>query len=327
MKTLLKKILPRSLFRFLQLYKRQLYRLGRPLRTIRQGYAQPVVANDFCANYDLNDPHQYAFAFRYFAYHYRVRWFDSQILPWRWLRFLVKNKDIPPVANYNENSGAFRKVLRCSSMALLAIPHNVDQDTKIGAKVNIRNKKKAEKINYTVRPIEYDEHLDDIYKINTSAPERGGRPMSEEYHRYPVEYSRRMAQLGIEFYAFGCFQAETLVAYLTFIRYGTIFQVDKVLGHKQHLYCGIMNLLFFRAIEILSRSHAGYYLHYYTINATSLGQFKRHLGFRPCNLLLPAPPGFIAAAKKLRPEQLIDNWTERYLETLDLQASLNRSFK
>ena len=319
-KTLLKKILPPGLFKFLQFHK---IRIQNQWRTIRQGYGQPVVANDFFANYDLDDPHQYAFAFYYFAYRYRVM--HGQVLPWCWLRFLVKDKDIPQLPGCKESSAASRKVLRCSSMALLAIPEHVDSNTKIGARDNIQNRKKCARKGYTVRPIEYDEHLDEIYAINTSAEERGGKPMSQSYRQYPTEYSRKLTRLGIDFRAFGCFKDETLVAYLSFARYGNFLKVDKVLGHKQHLRCGVMNLLFFRAMEILSRSHAGYYLYYKTISEHTLGQFKRRLGFRPCNMILPAPPGFVAAAKKLNPEGLTGDWEQRYLETLDLQASFNYS--
>ena len=322
MRTLLKRILPEGIVSVLKLYKGQ---LQGQWRTLRRGYAQPVVANDFLRNYDLNQPHQYAFALFYFAYHYRVA--RGQFVPLCLLRFLIKQQDIPQVADCDGKAGAFRKILRCSSMALLTIPEHVDQGTQIGAKVNTRNRKKAEKKHYTVRPIEYDEHLDEIYAINTSAEERGGKPMKEVYRQYPAKRSRNLAQLGIEFYAFGCFQAETLVAYATFIRYGAIFQIDKVLGHKQHLRSGIMNLLFFRIMEILSHSHAGHYLGYLMIRENTLGEFKRRLGFRPCNLLLPVPPRLYRAAKKLHPEELTGDWEQRYLETLDLQASLNRSFK
>ncbi len=330
MKTLLKRILPKSLWKLLQSNKRQLYNavslLSRLLHTIRDGYAQPVVANDFCANYKLDDPHQYAFAFHYFAYRYRVRWFDSQILPLCWLRFLVKHKDIPQVADYSEKSGVFRKILRCSNIALLAIPEHVDQDTPIGSKDNIRRRKRCIEKGYTVRPIEYDEHFNDIYAINTSAAERCGKPIRKYYRQYPAKRSRKMAQLGIDFRTFGCFKDDTLVAYASLIRYGNFFIMDRFLGHKQHLQSGVTSLLFFRIVEILSNAlQPGYYIHYDDMRESSLAAFKRRLGFISSNLLLPTPPGFIAAARKLSYEQLTGEWVDRYLETLDLQASLNYS--
>ena len=267
----------------------------------------------------MDDPHQDAFALFYFAYHYRVA--RGQFVPLCLLRFLIKEKDIPQLADCGGKSGAFRKILRCSNIALLAIPEHVDNNTKIGAQDNIKNRKKCVRKGYTVRPIEYDEHLDEIYAINTSAEERGGKPMKEVYRQYPEKRSQKLAQLGIEFYAFGCFKDETLVAYRSLVRYGKIFQGDKVLGHKQHLRSGIMNLLFFRIMEILSRSYAGYYMCYTDIRENSLGEFKRRLGFRPCNLLLPVPPRLYRAAKKLHPEELTGDWEQRYLETLDSPAS------
>ena len=49
----------------------------------------------------------------------------------------------------------------------------------------------------------------------------------------------------------GIFKDGTLVAYMEIFIYGQFAVVNKALGHKAHLSNGVVNQLFFAAVEIL----------------------------------------------------------------------------
>ena len=183
--------------------------------------------------------------------------------------------------------------------------------------------RKAQKNGYCVSPIEYDEHLDAIFAINTSKKERQGRPMDAAYRCYPQKRSAALRRLGIEYHSFGCFKAETgqLVAYAGFYRFGQLFRIDKVLGHGEHLCYGVMNLLFAESFRLLAASYPNSYMNYLTMN--TLGSFKIRLGFEPYNLfyLLPDKDLPKHSANVLLREvcrsRAIDwrgDWVARYLE-------------
>lgn len=103
---------------------------------------------------------------------------------------------------------------------------------------------------YTVGLV--DRHLfsDDIHAINTSAPERQGRPMSSGYFRrtdfgplppYPcVRHAIR---------TYGVLSDDALVAYLWLYRAGQLALVSQILGHSDHLDREVMWLLWHGMVE------------------------------------------------------------------------------
>jgi len=94
------------------------------------------------------------------------------------------------------------------------------------------------------------EHADDIYAINTSKPERQGRPMSAGYRERPSDTP--LPAYACDRHAirtYGVLHDDTLVAYLWMYRAGELALVSSILGHEQFLPDGIMYLLFAGALE------------------------------------------------------------------------------
>ena len=104
---------------------------------------------------------------------------------------------------------------------------------------------RAERLGYRFSPIVRQAFTDDIYQINTSAPERQGRPMSAGYLEPPV-YGPNPVMCGRHHvYTYGVLNSEkTLVAYLWLYRSGELALVSSILGHADHLKNDVMYLLF-----------------------------------------------------------------------------------
>lgn len=108
-----------------------------------------------------------------------------------------------------------------------------------------------------VRP---DERVDELYEINTSTPERQGRPMSAGYQSKPnlspdpVYPCLRHAvrRYGVEH------EDGTLVAYLWLYRAGQLALVSQILGHARHLENEIMYLLWAGGVDCESAEPDGY---------------------------------------------------------------------
>ena len=79
-----------------------------------------------------------------------------------------------------------------------------------------------------------------------------------------------------------------MVAYITLYLFGEIALINQILGHHGHLNFGVMNLLVRSVVEQLRMVHpqvrAINYL--YPDKGTSLGQFKRGIGFNPCRIMV-----------------------------------------
>ncbi len=108
-----------------------------------------------------------------------------------------------------------------------------------------------------VRPEDRNEEL---HAINTSMPERQGRPMSAGY-REPPHYTddpvypctrHTVRRYGVE-HADG-----TLVAYLWLYRAGQLALISSILGHAQHLENEIMYLLWAGMVERESAEPGGF---------------------------------------------------------------------
>lgn len=104
---------------------------------------------------------------------------------------------------------------------------------------------RAERRGYTFQHIRRHERADEIHAINTSAPERQGRPMSSGYQQRPSEAPlpkypcprHRVSTYGVES------EDGTLVAYLWLYRAGQLGLVSQILGHADHLENEVMYLL------------------------------------------------------------------------------------
>jgi hypothetical protein len=86
---------------------------------------------------------------------------------------------------------------------------------------------------------------------------------------------------------------QKLVGYLTVRRYGDLIYYPQILGHGEHLECGIMALMHFEVIKILNSTLSKYsdgvkVLMYTAMNTPSLGlsTWKKRAGFKPIQITL-----------------------------------------
>lgn len=140
---------------------------------------------------------------------------------------------------------------------------------------------RAARRGYHFKVIRRHERADEIHAINTSAPERQGRPMSAGYQQRPSDaplpvYPCSRHQVT----TYGVEDANgTLVAYLWLYRAGELALVSQILGHAAHLENEVMYLLVAGVIE---REAEGGYLVYnrHDSGTDGLRFFKERLGFR-----------------------------------------------
>ena len=331
MKNLIKRILPAVVLEGLQQYKGQQQTL-RQLTELCQGCVPKLLFDNFFLQLASDNPHVVNFARYYLGYNYRI--FRAPLLRVTGLsRYLPQQEFDSIIHLHNTTIAASQRILCVSRMAIFPLQDGADSTAaflmkSIGPKG--RNMlRKAQKNGYCVKPIEYDENLDAIFAINTSKRERQGRPMDAVYRCYPQKRSGALHRLGIEYNSFGCFKAETgqLVAYAGFYRFGQLFRIDKVLGHGEHLWYGVMNLLFAESFRLLAASYPNSYVNYLTMN--TLGSFKMRLGFEPYNLLYLLPDKDIPKHSanvllrevcRSRTADWRGDWVARYLEQFSAET-------
>lgn len=109
------------------------------------------------------------------------------------------------------------------------------------------------KAGYESRMITWEDrnnYLNDIYEVNTSAPVRQGREMSEGYKKQPERYSGVMHECPHHYVRFiGCFKDGKLVGYISAHFCGEMAAASQILGHAAHLKHGIMLNLWVKFIE------------------------------------------------------------------------------
>lgn len=139
---------------------------------------------------------------------------------------------------------------------------------------------RAQRLGYRFERIQRHEFSDDIHRINTSLPERQGRPMSNSYQTkqsyaplpdYPCPLH------GINTY--GVLTGGRLVAYMWLYRVGDLALVSSILGHGSHLEGDVMYLLMQGVIDAEARS--GGYLTYnrHDSGTDGLRFYKERCGF------------------------------------------------
>jgi len=144
---------------------------------------------------------------------------------------------------------------------------------------------RAMRLGYEARPISRADHLDDIHAINTSMPERQGRPMSPSYRERPTltplpAYDCPRHRIDEH----GVFAADgRLVAYLVMYVCGDLALVSQILGHADHLASDVMYLLAVEAFRAtLDRSGpVTVFYNRWDSGQDGLRYFKARLGFQP----------------------------------------------
>jgi hypothetical protein len=178
--------------------------------------------------------------------------------------------------------------------AMLRIPLTLDGYLeKIGDKS--RNMiRKAQRLGYSYKPVDPEQYLDDIWAIRTSDPVRQGKPIPDYFkvrptHLFDEHFKGGCERHGEHFY--GLFLDEKLIAYSTIYFYGQLAQVNHILGHKDHLKEGVMNLLVSELVgNIITHRpwvRAINYLYPDVVRADGgVGMFKKSIGFYPETVLV-----------------------------------------
>lgn len=140
---------------------------------------------------------------------------------------------------------------------------------------------RAERLGYRFSEIRREEYADDIFAINTSLPERQGKPMSAGYLERPS--STPLPDYPCERHAvrtYGVIDVRgTLVAYLSLYRCGELALVSGILGHGDHLKSDVMYLLFAGTVAAQAPFGGSFVYNLASSGTDGLRYFKEKLGF------------------------------------------------
>ena len=137
--------------------------------------------------------------------------------------------------------------------------------------------RKATARGYRLRPIDRNEHIDEIHAIHTSCDTRQGRPMDAAYLVKKTRYDEPPHGA-----CYGVFDRHgRLAAYCSTLRYGNFVSTDQLMGYKNH--DGIMYLLLATIIcRLIEERDVDYFMYDTFLGAQpGLREFKRRIGFRP----------------------------------------------
>jgi hypothetical protein len=137
--------------------------------------------------------------------------------------------------------------------------------------------RKATARGYQLRPIDRNDHIDEIHAIHTSCDERQGRPMDGAYLVKKTRYDNLPHGA-----CFGVFDTQgRLAAYCNTLRYGNFVSTDQLMGYKNN--DGIMHLLLSTIIcRLIEEREVDYFMYDTFLGAQpGLREFKRRIGFRP----------------------------------------------
>ena len=145
---------------------------------------------------------------------------------------------------------------------------------------------KAKKKQYYINKIyNYNNYIDDIFKINTSKKIRQNKPMSTSYNIKITEQSDYISDNKYHnLFRYGCFLENKLVAYCFPYISNNCILINSILGHGDYLTYGIMNLLISEICKdmILNYKNIKFFLYIdWNSGEDSLRLFKKSLGFNP----------------------------------------------
>lgn len=162
------------------------------------------------------------------------------------------------------------------------IPESID-DWRASVRTARKRADRARRNGFYAEAIRREMHVEDIYRINTSASHRQGRPMSAGYLEVPTHTPLPNYPCGRHAVRCTGVFAPTgdLVAYLYMYRAGDLALVSQILGHDAWLQEEIMFPLFEKALEREIQNGAGVCIYNRHDSGTAgLRQFKEWLGFR-----------------------------------------------
>ena len=124
-------------------------------------------------------------------------------------------------------------------LGLLRIPTSHEEYLEQIGYPGRRKIRRAEKQGYEFKEFVWNDHLNEIYEINTSKEVRQGEPM-RGWYREPVQ-PRHHSKEELQYRKFyGAFKNGKLYAYLHIVLCGDFAFFRHFLGHAQHLPDGIM---------------------------------------------------------------------------------------
>jgi len=144
---------------------------------------------------------------------------------------------------------------------------------------------RSERLGYRFAEIDRSKFNPDIHEINTSLPERQGRPMAAGYlrrHNHGPLPAYRCDRHRVHTY--GVVQDASLRAYLTLYRVGMLGLVSMILGHGDHLRNDVMYLLAAGTIEAQIPQGGILYYNRHDSGLGGLRFFKERLGFHPADI-------------------------------------------
>lgn len=172
-------------------------------------------------------------------------------------------------------------------IAIIKVPENIDTYLKeIGTKSRNMNVK-AIKNGIYCEVFDWNQYLDDIYEINTSSINRQGRKMDQTYVQYPKKIEN-IKEYDFSITYIGSFIDKKLIGYVELYNYGNFTMTNRILGHKDYLKFGVMNLLVKYCVEYAIKSEKIEYINYLTMQNkenNSLSAFKNRVGFEEYSLL------------------------------------------
>ena len=190
---------------------------------------------------------------------------------------------------YQETKKRHRKLplFRCfrHGVALCPLPHEFDSYFMSVEGAARRNFKKATRLGYGFRKINYNEHLDDIKDIRASTDVRQGT-LPEEFLSGPVEPCRNPDSLNDvhDYPYFGVLRDGKLYAYAGCFVCGEICMLEHIYGHADHQQDGVVPKLIMSIPEYLLDHHPN--VRYYSYGmffgaGESMRRFKKKLRFLP----------------------------------------------
>lgn len=144
---------------------------------------------------------------------------------------------------------------------------------------------RAQKLGYRFETIDRTMFEEDVFEVNTSAPSRQGRPMSDGYLK-PVVFSPLPAYPCVRhgIHTYGVLDRDgRLRAYTWVYRVGDLVMFSQILGHADHLRNDVMYLLMVGALnsEIVCHGPGVAWYNMHSGGTPGLVFYKTRCGFRP----------------------------------------------
>lgn len=171
-------------------------------------------------------------------------------------------------------------------VAICVLPGNHETYIKSIESSGHRNVKKAIRLEYTFKRINYNEHLDDIFDIRGSTTVRQGKVPDDFVNNKPAPINDPISKSGCHDYPyFGVFDKNgKMVAYAGCFLAGEVIELSHFYGHAEHQKNGVVPLLITSIAQYTLENHPQVrvfmYGGYIGASAT-LRRFKKKFQFLP----------------------------------------------